>query len=45
MGHTGQHNLGNVIKAIMSIIIPCIPTIVSVGVVVGLGAPKKLSDG
>ena len=42
IGHTWQHNLSDVIKATMSIVIPLIPTVVSVGAVVGLGTPKKV---
>ena len=44
MGHTWQHNLSNAIMAPMNIVIPRIPTMVSVDVA-GLGASKKLSDG
>ena len=45
MRHTWHPNLNNVIIVTMNIAIPGIPTMVSVDVVVGFGAPKKLSDG
>ena len=45
IGHTWQHNLSNVIIVTMNIVIPPVPTMVSVDVVVGLGAPKKVLDG
>ena len=42
MGHTGQHDLINIIKTTMSIVIPRIPTVVSASIIVGFGTPKKV---